>query len=227
MTDHPRIALIHATRAAIDPIEAATVKLWPEAEMISILEEGLSIDRAKSAELSSDLSRRIIDLSRYAEMAAADGVLFTCSAFGAAIDRANFEARIPVMKPNEAMFNAAFAYGDRVAMIYTFPPAAAGMEEEFREASRDLESNARITSVFCDGALEAKRKGADFTHDWLIAKTAAEIEDADVILLAQFSMATAADEVRARTEIPVLTGPEAAVTEIRRRVENSRKARRC
>ncbi|WP_299295394.1 aspartate/glutamate racemase family protein [uncultured Tateyamaria sp.] len=221
MTRQPRIALIHATRVAIDPIEAAATVLWPEAETISILEEGLSVDRQKTRELSGDMLRRIVDLTRYAEASQADGVLFTCSAFGAAIDRANAEACIPVMKPNEAMFDAAFAHGDRVAMIYTFAPAAAGMEEEFREAARERGSDAEITSYFCDGALEAKRAGDDTTHNRLIAQTARTIEGADVVLLAQFSMAGAAGDVRSATSVPVLTSPEAALTEIKRRVESN------
>ena len=219
MADHPRVALIHATKVAIDPIEEAVAKLWPEAETISILEEGLSVDRAKSAELSGDLVRRIVDLSRYAETAGADGVLFTCSAFGSAIERADFESNIPVMKPNEAMFDTAFSHGDRVVMLYTFPPAAGGMEDEFRDAAREKGSTAQISSIFCDGALDAKKAGDDGTHNRLIADTAATVEDADVILLAQFSMAGAVDAVRARTDIPVLTSPEAAIEEIRRRIE--------
>lgn len=222
-----RIFLIHATRVAIDPIEAAASRLWPEAEVISILEEGLSVDRASTAELTADLTRRIVDLSRYAVAAQADGVLFTCSAFGAAIERADHEAPAPVMKPNEAMFDAAFAHGERVAMIYTFPPAAAGMEEQFREAALTRGSNATITSVFCAGALEAKRAGDAAKHDRLIAECASGIKDADVLLLAQFSMATAAEAVRLVTDIPVLSSPEAAITEMRRRIEAGGKDTPC
>lgn len=210
--------MIHATRVAIDPIEDAAKALWPEAETISILEEGLSVDRQKTQELSGDMFRRIIDLTRYAEASEADGVLFTCSAFGAAIDRANAEARIPVMKPNEAMFDAAFNHGNRIAMIYTFPPAAGGMEEEFREAAKELGSHAEITSYFCEGALDAKRADDDALQNRLIAQTAQSIDGADVILLAQFSMAGAADDVRKATSVPVLTSPEAALSEIKRRV---------
>ncbi len=217
----PRLALIHATRVAIDPIEAAARDHWPEAETISILEEGLSLDRSKQVELSAGLFRRIVDLCRYAEGADADGVLFTCSAFGAAIERANFEALIPVMKPNEAMFDAAFSYGDHIAMIYTFPPAAAGMEEEFLDAARARGSNAEITSYYCSGALAAKQAGEDEKHNRLIAETASSIDDADVILLAQFSMSDAVEDVRKTAQIPVLTSPQAAIHEIRRRVEGN------
>lgn len=214
-----RIALIHATRVAIDPIEDAAKLLWPEAETISILDESLSVDRARNRDLTNGLFGRIVDLARHAQAAEADGILFTCSAFGAAIEQANAESKIPVMKPNEAMFDAAFAHGDKVAMIYTFPPAAAGMEEEFREAAAQRGRTAEIASYFCDNALEAKRMGDDAKHDRLVAETAASIEGADVILLAQFSMAGAADKVRAATSLPVLTSPEAAMKEIRRRIE--------
>jgi len=219
LIEHPRIALIHATRVAIEPIEIAARKIWPQAETMSILEEGLSIDRAKSRELSADLIQRIIALSRYAEGAKADGVLFTCSAFGAAIERADLEVSIPVMKPNEAMFNDARTYGERIAMIYTFPPSAAGMEQEFKEAAEAARSKAKLRSIFCEDALEAKLSGDEVLHDRLIADTAKQIDDADVILLAQFSLASAVEQVREKTQLPVLTSPEAAVEEMRCRVE--------
>ncbi|MCT8161618.1 aspartate/glutamate racemase family protein [Pseudoruegeria sp. SHC-113] len=215
----PRIALIHATRVAIDPIETAARRLWPEAETVSILEEGLPVDRQKSERLTAPLHARIASLCAYATAAEADGILFTCSAFGSAIDAAARAAAIPILKPNEAMFEAAFAHGGPVAMIYSFAPAAAGMEAEFREAAARRGSPARLTSYYAEGALAAKQAGDGATHDRLIAQTAAGITGASVILLAQFSMAAAAPAVRAVKDLPVLTSPEAAITEMRRRVE--------
>jgi hypothetical protein len=95
------------------------------------------------------------------------------------------------------------------------------MEEEFREAAAERGSFANIVSYFCDGALEAKRSGDNALHNHLIAKTAASVDNADVIMLAQFSMAGAADIVRESTAVPVLVSPEAAIVEMRRRVEES------
>lgn len=222
MTPPPRLALIHANRVAIDPIESAAKSLWPDAETVTILEEGLSVDRQKSEELSLALWDRIVGLAKYAENAGADGILFTCSAFGQAIEDAAEACRVPVMKPNEAMFDAAFTHGTRVAMIYTFPPAAAGMVQEFREAAAQRGSDALLTPYFAEGAFEAKRAGDNGTHDRLIADTAATISEADVILLAQFSMAGATDAVRKQTPLPVLTSPDAAIAEMRRRVDTQR-----
>ena len=219
MKSHPRIALIHATRVAIDPIEAAAKEIWPQAEIISILEEALSVDRAASAELSDALHDRIGGLARYAQQMQSDGILFTCSAFGPAIEAAADEMNIPVMKPNEAMFSVAFDHGDRAALIYTFEPAAASMVQEFEEAAEVLGRTASITPIFCEGALEAKRDGDVERHDQLVADAAAGIVNADVILLAQFSMVSAAPLARQKTAIPVLTSPDAAIREMRIRVE--------
>ncbi|MGI9506011.1 MAG: aspartate/glutamate racemase family protein [Geminicoccaceae bacterium] len=221
MTQPCRIALIHATRLAIDPIEEAASRLWPDAETISILEEGLAADRARSDALTPALADRIVQLARYAEGAGADGILYTCSAFGSAIETAASTSPLPVMKPNEAMFDAAFSYGDRVSMIYTFEPAAGGLAEEFREEAERRGSEAVLNTVFSEGALDAKRTGDQQTHDRLIAETAAAIDDADVIMLAQFSMASAAPLARDLSGKPVLTSPEAAIEATRRRMADA------
>jgi hypothetical protein len=219
MPDPVRLSLIHATRLAIAPVEAAFAEHWPEAELISLLDEGLSIDRAKSADLSPDLAARILALARYAEGTGPAGILYTCSAFGAAIEEAARTSPLPVLKPNEAMFEEAFGQGARAAMIYTFPAAADGMAEEFREEAARRGSDARLTTHFAEGAREALEAGDAETHNRLIAETVARNAEADVYLLAHFSMAPAAPACRAVTERPVLTAPEAAVRKMKTLVE--------
>jgi len=61
----PRIALVHAVREAIEPIEAALGKLWPEAEPMHLLDDRLSVDRAMETGLSPDMYRRISELGTY------------------------------------------------------------------------------------------------------------------------------------------------------------------
>lgn len=222
MTDTTRIALIHATRLAIDPVVSACSTLWPDIEHISLLDESLSIDRRKSVHLSDDLTGRIIALSRYAEELGSAGILYTCSAFGNAIEQAAASSKLPVLKPNEAMFEKAFSLGNRVAMIYTFPPSVSGMEQEFHEEARKRNSKARIHSVFAEGAREALEKSDVETHNRIIAQTAKDVQNIDVILLAHFSMAPAADLVRTTTNLPVLSSPETAIEKLKSIIQVSR-----
>jgi len=222
-----RIVLIHATRVAMAPIDEAFARLWPVAETLSILEEALSSDAASNRVGPAALDRRINALADYAMGLAPDAILYTCSAFGTGIEEAAARLDIPVLKPNEAMFETAIAAGGRIAMLYTFPPAVAGMAQEFRDAA--VQAGCVLTPVEVPGALDALKSGDGATHDRLIAEAAAQVSDADTILLAHFSMSRAAEMARASTDIPVLTSPDAAIEKLKRMLlpETARELRAC
>jgi aspartate/glutamate racemase len=218
MTAKPRIALIHATPVAVEPIRAALDADWPDAVAMNILDDSLSMDRAAVPELSPLLTERIIDLARYTRKSGADGILFTCSAFGSAIEEAARLLDVPVLKPNEAMFEAAIETGRNNAMIATFAPARAGMEAEFSEQAKQLGSDAKLTSFVVEPAMTALRQGDADTHNRLVSEQSAKLKGFDTIVLAHFSTARAAPAVRKLVNIPVLSSPEAAVAKLRRLV---------
>lgn len=211
----PKIVLVHATQLAIAPVATALAEIWPEAEVVSLLDESLAVDRAKTAALTADLSGRIGKWADHAEQVGGDGVLFTCSAFGPAIEAANRSCAIPVLKPNQAMFDDALTQGPRAALLYSFAPAGASMAEEFFEAARARGVAASLEKIFVPDALEALRAGDAARHDKLIAEAASAITRVDSIMLAQFSMARARDAAQAVAGAAVLTSPVAAVTKLK------------
>jgi len=62
----PRIALIHATPVAIEPVVAAFAQGWPEAELANLLDDSLSTDRAQQKDLAPEMFPRFERLARYA-----------------------------------------------------------------------------------------------------------------------------------------------------------------
>lgn len=218
---HPRIALVHATPLAVEPIKTALAQDWQEAEVVNVIDDSLSTDRETSIELTDSMFERIVGLARYARRIGSDGVIFTCSAFGPAIEEAAKVLDIPVLKPNEAMFEAAVEIGGSSAMIATFRPAQASMEAEFDEQRRRAGSDATLTTFVVEEALTALRAGDAATHNRLIAQTAGRLLDYDTILLAHFSTSRAAPLVGAAIRSSVLTAPGTAVAKLRKLIEST------
>lgn len=211
MTATPRIVLLHATPVAMEPIRLAFTQRWPTAETVNLLDDSLSVDRAREPELTEAMIERFVAFGRYAHRSGADGILITCSAFGPAIDRLIAELPIPVLKPNEAMFRAAIGRGGEIGMLATFAPAVVTMNEEFTEFVRQAGTAAQLTTIVVDDAMVRLRSGDAAAHNRLVAARAPELNNVDAIMLAHFSTSRAADAVRAAVDVPVLTAPEAAV----------------
>lgn len=117
----PRIALIHATPVAIGAIVSAFKRLWPQALTTNLLEDSLAADLAAEGKLTAKMIERFVTLGRYVRGCGADAILFTCSAFGPAIEAIQAALDIPVLKPNEAMLEQALAAGSRIGLIAKAP----------------------------------------------------------------------------------------------------------
>jgi Asp/Glu/hydantoin racemase len=211
-----RIVLVHAGLVSIEPVQSAFGQLWPDAEPVNLLDDSLMVDRAKTEYLTLALSERIAELAAYGRDTGADGILYTCSAFGPAIEAVQRSSTIPVLKPNEAMFEEALGHGLDIGMVASFANSIPSMEQEFRDLAVVRGSRAAIRSVCVPEALAALQRGDTFAHNALLAKGAMELRKCDVILLAQFSTSRAADATQAAVDAPVLTAPGAAVTKIKR-----------
>jgi hypothetical protein len=215
----PRIVLIHATPVAMQPVHDAFAETWPEAELVDLLESSLSPDRAAVDDLTVALTDRLCELAAYAERrAGAAGILFTCSAFGPAIEEAARRTEIPVLKPNEAMFEAGLALGGRLGLLATFAPSLASMAAEFEEMRAAAGSDAELVTHVVPEAMARLRAGDTEGHNRLVAEGASELSNCDAVLLAHFSTSSALPAVEAALGRPVLTAPHAAVAALRRRL---------
>ena len=211
----PRITLIHATPVAIEPICASFKRLWPQADVTNLLEDSLSADLAAAGQLDQAMINRFCTLARYAESCGADGILFTCSAFGPAIEAARAAVKIPVLKPNEAMMEEALATGPRIALLATFEPSLPAMQEELEQLATRRRTRIAITTRAEPAAYAALHAGQGAEHDRLIAAAAEELGDCDALLLCQFSMASAAERIASRRGRSVFTSPYSTVARLK------------
>jgi hypothetical protein len=209
-----RIALVHALKHSIVPIEAAFASHWPEARLMNLLDDSLSADVAHDGGITAAMTERFLKLGRYAKGAGADAILFTCSAFGVCIEAvAREQAPMPVLKPNEAMIEQAVGQvigkgGRRIGLLSTFAPTLLSMPPEFP-------GSVEIVPKLAEGALAALDRGDRAEHDRLVVEASKDLRDCDLIALAQYSMAPAAALVAEASGRPVVTTPDSAVLKLK------------
>jgi hypothetical protein len=226
----PRIALIHATPLAIQPVNRSFQKLWPEAKLQNILDDSLSQDLARVGHLTADMVERFIDLAQYAKRVGCQGILFTCSAFGEAIEAAAAATGIPTLKPNEAMFEEALQVAIKakpnstetlnIGLVATFAASLDSMRDEFLAMSAHMKRVVNLHGMHVPLAMDALAKGQSLEHDQRIAAGIENMAACDVIMLAQFSMAAAQTLSQTKTISPVLTSPDCAVIALQHRMKN-------
>lgn len=215
-----RIMLIHALRESQVPIWDAFAAGWPEARIFNLLDDSLSADLAATGRLDAAMTERFLTLGRYAASVGAggrqtDAILFTCSAFGPAIDAVKAAVPVPVLRPNEAAFERALEAGKRVGILVTFPPSLPALEAELRAMAKARGQAVDIEAAVVPDALAALQAGRPDEHDELIAKAAAALTGVDALVLGQFSMARAAARIAPLANRLVLTTPDTAVAKLR------------
>ena len=217
----PKIALIHATPLAMEPVATAFELLWPAAQRMNLLDDSLSADLARAGSLNQAMVDRMVCLAQYVKTCGADAILFTCSAFGPAIDEVKRTIGLPTLKPNEAMFSDALDIceqlgGQRsIGLLTTFAASEAPMREELLAAIQQRNLEVKIEGACATGGMAALNAGDAATHDRLILESARTLASCDVLMLGQFSMARAQKLVADALQKPVLTSPASAVHQLK------------
>ena len=215
MSKGPRIYLIHAAPVAIEPIGTSFRENFPAAKIVNLLEDSLMTDLAEEGSLTPNMIERFVEIGRYCVKARADALLFTCSAFGPAVDECKRHVSIPVLKPNEAMYEQLVAKNCRAGLLATFQPSLPSMLTEIATYAKERGTNVEVKPHLVEGALDALLANRADEHNRLIAEAAGKQADCDVLAFAQFSMAPARAQAAGRTKLPILTTPDSAVSKLK------------
>lgn len=208
-----KVGLIHALEESEAPIRESFKKIWPEAILNEYSDFQLSVDRANGLDESS-IRSRIIDLGQEAVNDHVDAILYTCSAFGDAIEAAKNRFDLPILKPNESAFQNAISAGVDVNILVTFEPSLELLINEFEVMSRGMYIN--VKGHLIEDALRLLKENQVESHNQKIISAVEMIPSHETVILGQFSMARAAEEIE--TSMPdrlVLNTPDAAVTALK------------
>ena len=205
----PTIGFVHTVLSLPPVFGALAEELVPDAETFHIVDESLLTVTRRSGSLTPLTRRRVLDHVLSAADAGADVVVVTCSSIGPAVDAGRTFAPVPVVRIDEAMADEAVRLGPRVGVLATLRTTLEPTAELVGRRAQVAGSQVTVVPRLCDGAFEALSAGDREAHDALVRDGLRRlVEEADVVVLAQASMARIADELPpGELAVPVLSSP--------------------
>ncbi|MFD3694926.1 aspartate/glutamate racemase family protein [Streptomyces sp. NPDC058646] len=194
------LLLLHTSPVHVPVFDALRDRCHPGAGLRHLVAPHL-LDRAR-AEGPESVAPALLGL--LAE-AGPSPVLVTCSTIGAVAEALAPALGVPVLRVDRPMAAAAVRTGPRIAVLATVESTLTPTGELLAEEARAAGAAVSVRTQLVAGAWERFEAG---DAQGCLARVAAAVEavtDADVVVLAQASMAAAAELAASR--IPVLSSP--------------------
>ena len=205
-----RIGFLHTSAVHTDTFERLAAQADATVETVTLVDESL-LDDARVHGPTSDQVRAGVNaaLDRFVERGVR-AIVCTCSTIAGSAELEGMNRSIKVLRVDRPMAEAAVAVGRRITVLAalesTVGPTTELIDEVARARSMDLDVVVRL----CEGAWECFEAGDIGGYLAIVAAECDVVAAAsDVIVLAQASMAGAADICA--TRVPVISSPQLAV----------------
>jgi hypothetical protein len=201
------LAFLHTSPVHVATFSRLLSELDPSISARHIVDEDLLGAARAAGTITGALERRIAAAVRQA--GAPDGavVLCTCSTIGGSAEAAGMAAGNTVLRVDRPMAERAVALGRRILVAAALGSTIAPTRELILDAARRANQQVALTELLCEPAWALFERGDQAGYAQAIAEALrARAGDADVIVLAQASMAAAAP-LCADLGIPILSSP--------------------
>ena len=213
-----RVVMIHALAESIPPVRLAFMEEFPEAEVINLLDEGLLVDFPGS--ITPSLRRRMSDLICYCQDHNADAIGLACSVYAPVVDSARDLVDVPLVSSYGPVMAEAVAAGSRVGVIATNKATMSDSEHYLKVAAQEVGREVVVKQRLAADLIQVLRdEGHRAFEKRLEQETLTLSTEADVVLLSQFSFATALDHLRKISPVPVLSAPHSSARRLKKMLE--------
>lgn len=213
-----RVVMIHALAESIPPVKLAFTDEFPEAEVINLLDEGLLLDF--SGNITPGLRRRMSDLICYCQDHGADAIGLACSVYAPVVDSARDLVDVPLVSSYGPVMAEAVAAGPRVGVIATNEATMSDSEYYLKLAAREAGREIKVKKRLATDLIQVLREsGHQAFESRLEQETLSLSTETDVVLLSQFSFATALEHLRRVSPVPVLSAPHSSARTLKKMLE--------
>lgn len=207
-----KLFLIHTSSTLIEPFAQLCHELIPHVEVFNIADDSLIRDVIAGGTVTDAVSQRLCGHLQSAESDGADLIMVTCSSIGGAAEASQSCVSVPVVRVDGAMADQAVASAEKIGVIATLSTTLIPTVELVKQRALVVGKSVEVIARLCDGAFEELMRGNAAEHDRMVRETIEGlIQEVDVIILAQASMARIVSQLSADVRKPILSSPRLAI----------------
>src|SRR5919108_2393871 len=129
-----RVVMIHAVAESIPPTKLAFQQVFPEAELVNLLDEGLFLDFGE--QLTPPLRRRMTQLICYSAEHGAQAIGLACSVYTPMVEMVRTVVDVHVVSSYGPVMTEAVQAGRRIGLLAAVPATLRDAEGFLLEAAR-------------------------------------------------------------------------------------------
>lgn len=215
-----KIGIIHTTKATVESLGNLVEQLIPGVQVVNLLDDSILGDMRDGNNIEY-VRERWLSYAWTLERMDVKAILSACSTVGAFAEEADRLLAVPVYRIDEAMAEEAVKRGKKIAVFATLQstlePTVRLVERKAAQQKKEI----FVETVLVEGAYQALMRNEKSEHDKMIADAVEKrLEEADILLLAQASMASAVSSLEG-AEGKILTSPELGIRKLKRDLEVS------
>lgn len=211
-----KLAIIHTTPATVEALKALALEILPGIEVINFVDDSILPQLAQNDGNLAEVETRLVAYAAFAAQAGADIILEACSSVGEVVPAMRKAVRIPVVRIDEAMAEAAVRRSTRLGVAATLATTLGPTTRLLQEKSAALGRQVAIQPVLIEGAFQKLAAGDREGHDALLVSALASLaETQEVVVLAQASMARVIPNLPGIFQSKLLTSPRYGMKQVK------------
>jgi glutamate racemase len=209
-------AVIHTTSATIEPLKKLCKTVMPEVSVFHYLDDSLLPQINREGAITQAVKSRFFSLVQTAVLLKPDAVLCACSSVGELVEELREFTPVPFLRIDEPMARQAAAACGKVLVCATLASTLNPTLSLIKRIAKDLGGDISLESLLIKGAGELLAKGDLDGYDALLKEYYLKMApDNDVIVLAQASMARAAEDLIPMYRQKFLSSPSGGIIALR------------
>lgn len=217
-----KLAIIHTTPVTVDALKALAKELMPETAVINFVDDSILPELAANGGDLSAVEKRWVAYAAFAEEQGADAVLSACSSVGELAAVAQRTAKVPVLRIDEAMAEEAVRRGTRIGVAATLPTTLEPTTRLLAEKAQELGRPIELMPMLAAEAYRLLMSGDQAGHDRVLGEELIRLgAQADVIVLAQASMARVVATLPQELRDRCLSSPRLGMERVKRVLEGA------